>query len=328
MTPPHHVFTVTMRKLQRKDSGYYWCAVEIQGAGDKGAYLYLSVTAGPPGLWVEQQEVAGVEGGHVSVPCHYNEPSSMKKWCRIKGSCLEVNSGESGRSEMKDDRSKKVFTVTVRELNMEDTGWYWCAAGELQIPVHLTVTQKTTTTTVTTPTHSSASAALSTSLLVTTATTAAISSKPSTSKYSTVSTPFSPVPATINYNKSLSDLKIILMALGMLLLVAAVATVTWKLCKRHKGVQPHTGAREDRSNELTTAVSEDEVTYSTVFTNTQSSSHRISPHQSQPSENPADEVLYSSIILKNLQTTHSSHRSAADRAGDVIYSSVAGQKTQ
>ncbi|KAJ8279920.1 hypothetical protein COCON_G00069860, partial [Conger conger] len=123
--PTHHVFTVSMRKLQKMDSGSYWCAVEIQLALDKGAYLHMSVTAGPPGLWVEQQEVAGVEGGHVSVPCHYNEKSSMKKWCRIEGSCVEVNSGESGRSEMKDDHSKKVFTVTVRELNMEDTGWYW-----------------------------------------------------------------------------------------------------------------------------------------------------------------------------------------------------------
>ncbi|XP_061095034.1 polymeric immunoglobulin receptor-like [Conger conger] len=196
--PTHHVFTVTMRKLKMMDSGYYWCAVEIQGAGDKGTCLYLTVTADTPGLWVEQQEVAGVEGGHVSVPCHYSKSRSMKKWCRIKGSCVEVNSGESGRSEMKDDRSKKVFTVTVRELNMEDTGWYWCAAGE-QIPVRLTVTQKTTMTTVTT------------------------------------------------------HLTIILMAQGMLLLVAAVATVTWKLCK------------------------------------------------DTPSENPADEVLYSSVVLKNLQ---------------------------
>ncbi|XP_061086571.1 polymeric immunoglobulin receptor-like [Conger conger] len=148
--PTHHVFTVTMRKLQMMDSGSYWCAVEIQRAGDKGAYLYLSVTAGTPGLWVKQQEVAGVEGGHVSVLCHYNEPRRMKMWCRIGGSCVPVNSGKSGRSELKDDRSKKVFTVTVRELNMEDTGWYWCAAGKLQIPVHLTVTQKTTTATVTT----------------------------------------------------------------------------------------------------------------------------------------------------------------------------------
>ncbi|XP_061086572.1 uncharacterized protein LOC133121425 [Conger conger] len=186
--PTHHVFTVTMRKLQMKDSGHYWCAVEIQGARDKKAYLYLSVTAGPPGLWVEQQEVAGVEGGHVSVPCHYNEPRSMKMWCRIGGSCVEVNPGKSGRSEIKDDRSKKVFTVTVRELNMEDTGWYWCIAGELQIPVHLTVTQKTTTATVTT---------------------SATSSKPSTSNHSTVSTPLSPVPATttFTYNIRLQTLK-------------------------------------------------------------------------------------------------------------------------
>ncbi|XP_061095033.1 polymeric immunoglobulin receptor-like [Conger conger] len=135
--PTHHVFTVTMRKLQMMDSGYYWCAVEIQGAGDKGARLHLSVTA------------AGV-GRCGRGPCHYSKSRSKKKWCRIRGSCVEMNSGESGRSEMKDDRSKKVFTVMVRELNMEDTGWYWCAAGELQIPVHLTVTQKTTTTTVTT----------------------------------------------------------------------------------------------------------------------------------------------------------------------------------
>ncbi|XP_061086570.1 polymeric immunoglobulin receptor-like [Conger conger] len=141
-----------MTKLQMKDSGYYWCAVEIQGARDKGAYLYLSVTA----------------GGHVSVLCHYNEPSSMKKWCRIGGSCVEVNPGKSGRSEMKDDRSKKVFTVTVRELNTEDTGWYWCAAGELQIPVHLTVTQKTTMTTVTTYTIKSPTQSHNNTLIATT----------------------------------------------------------------------------------------------------------------------------------------------------------------
>ena len=111
-------------------------------------WVFILWSSGTPRLWVEQQEVAGVEGDHVSVGCHYNYPSSVKKWCRIQGSCVEVNSAESGRSQIKDDRSKYIFTVTVRELNREDTGWYWCAAGELQIPVHITVTQRTTTTTV------------------------------------------------------------------------------------------------------------------------------------------------------------------------------------
>ncbi|KAJ8339675.1 hypothetical protein SKAU_G00343140 [Synaphobranchus kaupii] len=139
-----------MKKLKTGDSGYYWCAVEINYGGDKGSYLDLSVTAGTPGLWVHQQEVIGVEGGHASVLCQYNEPNGRKSWCRAGGSCVEVSSGKSGRSEIKDVSSKKVFMVTVRELNMEDTDWYWCAAGELQIPVHITVTQKTTTNTVTT----------------------------------------------------------------------------------------------------------------------------------------------------------------------------------
>ncbi|KAJ8339661.1 hypothetical protein SKAU_G00342940 [Synaphobranchus kaupii] len=144
--PTHHVFTVTIKKLKTEDSGYYWCAVEMKDYSilDEISYLHLSVTAGTPGLWVDQQEVTGVEGGHVSVLCHYNEPNSRKSGCRAGGSCVEVSSGKSGRSEIKDVSSKKVFIVTMRELNREDTGWYWCAAGKLQIPVHITVTQKTT----------------------------------------------------------------------------------------------------------------------------------------------------------------------------------------
>ncbi|KAJ8339665.1 hypothetical protein SKAU_G00342980 [Synaphobranchus kaupii] len=141
-----------MKKLKTEDSGYYWCAVEIGSilALDESSYLYLSVTADTPGLWVDQQEVTGVEGGHVSVQCHYNELYDSKTWCRAGGSCVEASSGKSGITEIRDVSSIKLFMVTVRELNREDAGWYWCAAGELQIPVHITVTQKTTTTTVTT----------------------------------------------------------------------------------------------------------------------------------------------------------------------------------
>ncbi|KAJ8339667.1 hypothetical protein SKAU_G00343000 [Synaphobranchus kaupii] len=210
-----------MKKLKTGDSGYYWCAVEINYGGDKGSYLDLSVTAGTPGLWVDQQEVTGVEGGHVSVQCHYNEPNDRKSWCRAGDSCIEVSSGKSGRSEIKDVSSEKVFIVTVRELNREDAG---CP----------------------------------------------------------------------------SDLKIVLMVLGILLLAVAVAMVTWRLWKRH-------GGRGSRS-------SEEDVTYSTVFHKKQSS-HRESPPQSQPSENPPDEVMYSSIVSHNPQPP-------AETASDVIYSTV------
>ncbi|KAJ8339669.1 hypothetical protein SKAU_G00343020 [Synaphobranchus kaupii] len=145
-----------MKKLKMDDSGYYWCAVKKKDYlnVDEGSRLYLSVTAGTPGLWIDQQEVTGVEGGHVSVQCYYNELYDSKSWCRAGGSCVEVSSGKSGRSEIKDVSSKKVFNVTMRELNREDTG---CP----------------------------------------------------------------------------SDIKIVLMALGILLLAVAVAMVTWRLWKRH-----------------------------------------------------------------------------------------------
>lgn len=38
-----------------------------------------------------------------------------------------------------------VFIVTMNELTMEDIGWYSCERGDLQMPVHLTVTERTIT---------------------------------------------------------------------------------------------------------------------------------------------------------------------------------------
>ncbi|XP_064189993.1 CMRF35-like molecule 1 isoform X1 [Anguilla rostrata] len=286
-----------MAKLKTEDSEYYWCAVEIGNnlIVDESKYLYLSVTAGTPGLRVDQQEVTGVEGGCVSVQCHYNESSSMKKWCRAEGSCVEVNSNKSERAEIKDNRSENVFIVTMRELNREDTGWYWCAAGELQIPVHINVTQKTTTPTVTTPPC--------TSPPVGSAVTPATSTEPSSHKRTAATGYLSSSPPTATNDNNFSELTVVLMTSGaLLLLLVAVAVVTWKLWKKHgESARANAGAREGGTSELTTVHPEEEVTYSTVFTNARSSSRRMNSPQSQPSENPAGEVMYCSVILQNPQ---------------------------
>ncbi|XP_064176485.1 polymeric immunoglobulin receptor-like isoform X3 [Anguilla rostrata] len=248
--PTHHVFTVTIKYLTGRDTGYYWCCVEIKGVGDERKFLYLDVTAGTPGLWVDQQEVTGVEGGHASVQCHTNYPSSMKKWCRAEGSCVTVNSAKSGRSEIKDDRSENVFIVTMRELNREDAGWYWCAAGELQIPVHITVTQKTTTTTVTTTTQCVTSRALCTSLPVSTATTSATATKLSTSKMLAVTIPWSSLPPTTTYNNSaLTSLERTLGPLRhtgvALVFLICSAVAFWKIWRYRIGAQHSRKNRED-----------------------------------------------------------------------------------
>ncbi|TWW54923.1 hypothetical protein D4764_0190400 [Takifugu flavidus] len=40
----------------------------------------------------------------------------------------------------------RVFTVTMSGLKMEDSGWYWCSRGDLQMPVQIIVREKPSTT--------------------------------------------------------------------------------------------------------------------------------------------------------------------------------------
>ena len=43
-----------------------------------------------------------------------------------------------------DRRVHNVYTVTMSGLRTESSGWYFCVQGDLQMPVHLTVYEKTT----------------------------------------------------------------------------------------------------------------------------------------------------------------------------------------
>ncbi|KAG9278736.1 CMRF35-like molecule 1, partial [Astyanax mexicanus] len=44
--PSQNMFTVDLKKLQDSDSGWYWCAVEIDGAADVRDYVNLTVSSG------------------------------------------------------------------------------------------------------------------------------------------------------------------------------------------------------------------------------------------------------------------------------------------
>nr|XP_023663767.1 polymeric immunoglobulin receptor-like isoform X3 [Paramormyrops kingsleyae] len=141
--PDQRVFTLTINNFTHGDSGYYWCCVEISGASDPGDWVSLSVTDGSSRLSVDKQEVTGVEGDSVSVQCHYGYSVNKKLWCKIGGTCVSERSGSwdlDGRPVLiRDDTGNRVFIVTMRGLERKDTGWYWCDAGGLQIPVHITV---------------------------------------------------------------------------------------------------------------------------------------------------------------------------------------------
>lgn len=53
--------------------------------------------------------------------------------------------GPDGRYEdasvaVSDDRAMGSFAVTLKKLQMKDTGWYWCSVGQHKMFVHVQAT--------------------------------------------------------------------------------------------------------------------------------------------------------------------------------------------
>lgn len=71
-----------------------------------------------------------------------------KKWCRAGDlrSCVVTGSDGSYQDTsvaISDDRIGS-FAVTLKKLQMEDAGWYWCSVGQHRLFVHLQVSPPTT----------------------------------------------------------------------------------------------------------------------------------------------------------------------------------------
>ncbi|KAI3375298.1 hypothetical protein L3Q82_021801, partial [Scortum barcoo] len=152
--PVQQVFSVTMNNLKEGDSGWYMCGVEIGGmwTADVGAFTYIKVIHG---MSVVNSQVSGEEGSNVTVECLYSERNreSEKKWCRSGdwSSCLLTDSEgsyEDTSVAISDDRTR-TFTITLKKLQMRDTGWYTCSAGQQQVSVHVLVTPRPTTSRLT-----------------------------------------------------------------------------------------------------------------------------------------------------------------------------------
>ncbi|KAK1172188.1 CMRF35-like molecule 8 [Acipenser oxyrinchus oxyrinchus] len=160
------VFIVTMRRLDKEDTAWYWCAIKLGGTkeADQHFYLYLTVTEGIPSLSVTSNLITGSKGGSASVSCQYAQlyTEHVKYWCRGRewASCeilVRTDTPQTGgeKVSISDDKGKlpRFFTVTVRGLEKNDTGWYWCAiqkaAADERILLYLTVTDATTIKTTT-----------------------------------------------------------------------------------------------------------------------------------------------------------------------------------
>eukprot|EP00063_Salmo_salar_P024045 XP_013998880.1 PREDICTED: uncharacterized protein LOC106570838 [Salmo salar] len=214
-----------MTDLEPVDSGRYWCAVEIIGGSNVMIETFqLFVTTGTPELYVDQQEVTGVEGGSVIVKCYYSDTRNRKWWCRIgvNNSCERNSTTIVTRQQTTDATRGNVLTVTMSGLKIENTGWYRCGGGDLMMPVHITVRQQTTTQSTSTMTTTQAP------------TTEQSSFSPTAEPVQTDNTVQGPEGDKEKDTMSSIDLKVLLIPLGMLVVVMAGVLVTWKMWRKHK----------------------------------------------------------------------------------------------
>ncbi|XP_047662047.1 polymeric immunoglobulin receptor-like isoform X3 [Tachysurus fulvidraco] len=138
----YNLLTVELNSVS--ESGRRWCAVEIgdRWQPDDRDYLYLTVSKDPD-LSVRESRVRGEEGGSVTVQCLYSAAyqNKQKQWCRFKdGQCNIVRTETSQNSAVYiSDDGRRSFRVKMSRLKKSDAGWYWCSAGDLQVPVHISV---------------------------------------------------------------------------------------------------------------------------------------------------------------------------------------------
>ncbi|KAK2869702.1 hypothetical protein Q8A67_024094 [Cirrhinus molitorella] len=141
-----NILTIEMRNIQQSQSGKYWCGID----GPKshiGIEFNLKVTADIAGLYVQNQMLAGLEAGNVTIYCYYHLPKKTGiQWCKLAGPCVLESGGLLDGALVNISNNNGVVSVNMSKLKKENTGWYWCSVTDLQMPVHITVSTREQTT--------------------------------------------------------------------------------------------------------------------------------------------------------------------------------------
>ncbi|NWU83680.1 PIGR protein, partial [Onychorhynchus coronatus] len=135
-------FKVLINDLKKEDSGLYRCGVERLNGWDSPQEVALQVTTASA-LPRRSKFLSGTVGCSLSFQCHYDPKGSYEKkyLCRWEeGSCsllLDtdgfVHESYRGRVQItSSDGDHGTFTVAMRQLREEDSGWYWCRASSGQ----------------------------------------------------------------------------------------------------------------------------------------------------------------------------------------------------
>ncbi|XP_067296715.1 polymeric immunoglobulin receptor isoform X3 [Pseudorasbora parva] len=128
-----HIFTVTITDLRTDDEGQYLCVVKT-GLGRFDDYREIRLEVKPVSV------VPAETGQHLDIICRYkNDLKNNDKFickgsdpslCETSGIKVSSKTNINGRFSLRDDQSAGVFTVTITDLTLEDSGIYWCGAAE------------------------------------------------------------------------------------------------------------------------------------------------------------------------------------------------------
>ncbi|KAM6333152.1 uncharacterized protein FN964_014181 [Alca torda] len=132
------IVSITMTNLQAEDSGTYSCAYHYN------SYLYIplrtisltvfkALQAHPPDAEERQSE-----GSTLSIQCPYTAQTDYqqkKAWCRMRGRQCEPlvettqyrNKATKGKVTIVDDHQHRTVSITMTNLQAEDSGTYSCA---------------------------------------------------------------------------------------------------------------------------------------------------------------------------------------------------------
>nr|XP_009939737.1 PREDICTED: uncharacterized protein LOC104335681 [Opisthocomus hoazin] len=132
-------FTITMEKLQDRDTGMYCCAFYLDSDLRRLTEVRLSVSKSEYRLAGTQRYTA-MESGNVSVQCLYSAPdygAVSKAWCKetagkpctilattALGPSGSRRTPQQGRVTIQDDTQQGILTITVEKLQAQDSGVY------------------------------------------------------------------------------------------------------------------------------------------------------------------------------------------------------------
>ncbi|KAI5616345.1 polymeric immunoglobulin receptor-like [Silurus asotus] len=147
-----NMFVVTISNLSAGDTGTYGCGFEITGQ-DPFTVVHLMVMKAVPSVMPGGVRVKAPLGGNATIHCSYdrgneNSPKYFSKGqqkTELARLDRKVTWSLDWRFSLEDDTETRVFTVTMRNLSVDDAGVYWCGVdtwlSDIQTEVTLNVVQ-------------------------------------------------------------------------------------------------------------------------------------------------------------------------------------------